>query len=100
MRLVCPALADERLSSTVPGAERTSSSSGLALLSSPPGEERDRSTRPVAILRIARFWSAGDRATAITNPAAGLDGLEAFGSEFPVSTDSRQAASTPDPSSL
>ena len=100
MRLVGPALKDERLSSAAPGAERASSSSGLALLSSPPGEERDRSTRPVAILRIARFWPSGHRATPITNPAAGLDGLEAFGSEFPVSTDTRQAASTPGSSSL
>ena len=84
MGLVGHALAGERLSSPASDAERRSSSS-RALTSSRPVGRRDRSTQPVAILRIARFWpSLHDRRARRLCRGTPSDGLDAFGSEGPV----------------
>jgi hypothetical protein len=84
MGLVGQALTGESPSPPASNIECTSSSS-LELVQPRPATRRDRSTRPVATLKIARFWAALQRSGAVTAAAAapqgGADGLDAFGSE-------------------
>ena len=81
-RLVRP-LADGSLSPSAPDAQRDSSSA-LKLVQPRP-DRRDRRIRPVAILKIARFWPSLQRSDTAGLRAAGVqrraDDLDAFDSE-------------------
>src|SRR6478609_2862661 len=98
MGLVGHALAGERLSPPASDAERTSTSS-RALTSPRVDGRRVGRTRPVAILRIARFWPSLQRVAepATAAVATPLEGLEAFGSEVESASDSRLRPVAPKP---